>query len=96
MEEDEAEDRSGIWQIHNKYIISQIRSGIMIVDQHVAHERILYERALESMKRSLPMSQQLLFPLEMKIAPAEYALVRELRTDLTSLGFDITLEKGNG
>lgn len=94
VEDDEAEDRAGIWQIHNKYIISQIRSGIMIVDQHVAHERILYERALETMKRSLPMSQQLLFPLEMKIAPAEYALVRELRTDLTSLGFDIALEKG--
>lgn len=88
------EERSGLWQIHNKYILSQIRSGIMIIDQHVAHERILYERALESMKAALPMSQQLLFPLEMKTTPAEYALVRELRSDLLALGFDVALEKG--
>ncbi|MBS1910834.1 MAG: DNA mismatch repair endonuclease MutL [Bacteroidetes bacterium] len=92
--EEGAPERSGLWQIHNKYILSQIRSGIMIVDQHVAHERILYERALASMRAAMPMSQQLLFPLEMKVAPAEYALLRELRSDLLSLGFDITLEKG--
>lgn len=89
-----AEERSGLWQIHNKYILSQIRSGIMIIDQHVAHERILYEQALESMKAAMPMSQQLLFPLEMKTTPAEFALVRELRSDLLALGFDVSLEKG--
>jgi len=92
--DDAAEERSGLWQIHNKYILSQIRSGVMIIDQHVAHERILYERALESMKASMPMSQQLLFPLEMKTSPAEYALIRELRSDLLALGFDVALEKG--
>ena len=85
--------RVGIWQIHNKYIISQIRSGIMIVDQHVAHERILYEEALKSMDTAMPMSQQLLFPLEVKLASAEYALVRELRNDLNALGFEISLER---
>lgn len=85
--------RVGIWQIHNKYIISQIRSGIMIVDQHVAHERILYEEALKSMDTAMPMSQQLLFPLEVKLPSAEYALVRELRNNLTALGFEISLER---
>lgn len=88
-------EQSEVWQIHNKYIISQIRSGIMIVDQHVAHERILYERAVDAMKRHLPMSQQLLFRLELRISPAEYALVREIREKLGALGFDISLEPGN-
>lgn len=88
----EDEPRVGIWQIHNKYIISQIRSGIMIVDQHVAHERILYEVALKSMDTAMPMSQQLLFPLDLKFASAEYALMRELRNDLTALGFEISLD----
>jgi DNA mismatch repair protein MutL len=92
--DESADDRAGLWQIHNKYILSQIRSGLMIVDQHVAHERILYERALESMKASMPMSQQLLFPFDMKVSPAEFALMRELRTDLLSLGFDLALDKG--
>ena len=87
------EERVGIWQIHNKYIISQIRSGIMIVDQHVAHERILYEQALKSMETAMPMSQQLLFPLDIVFPAAEYALVRELRSDLTALGFELSLDR---
>lgn len=87
--------RAGLWQIHNKYILSQLRTGVMIVDQHVAHERILYEQALQSMDAAMPMSQQLLFPLELKIAPAEYALLRELRADVSALGFEIALERGD-
>jgi DNA mismatch repair protein MutL len=92
--DESVEDRSGLWQIHNKYILSQIRSGVMIIDQHVAHERILYEQALRTMQTAMPMSQQLLFPLEMKCTPSEYAMIRELRTDLSSLGFEISFEKG--
>ena len=60
--EDEAQEGKAIWQLHNKYILSQIRTGLMIVDQHVAHERILYERALASFNNAVPVSQQLLFP----------------------------------
>ena len=90
----EEKERVGMWQVHNKYIITQIRSGIMIVDQHVAHERILYEQALKSMETSMPMSQQLLFPLEIKVPPGEYALIRELRNDLSALGFELSLERG--
>lgn len=92
---DQEQERVGMWQVHNKYIITQIRSGIMIVDQHVAHERILYELALKNMESAIPMSQQLLFPLEIKMAPAEYALMRELRNDLTALGFELSLEGGD-
>lgn len=92
---EQEQERVGMWQVHNKYIITQIRSGIMIVDQHVAHERILYELALKNMESAMPMSQQLLFPLEMKLSPAEYAQVRELRNDLAALGFELSLEGGD-
>lgn len=87
-------DRHGIWQVHNKYILSQIRSGIMIVDQHVAHERILYERAVATMKQAMPMAQQLLFPLELKLSPADFALVREIAPQLAALGFDMAIDRG--
>ena len=91
---DEDDERVGMWQVHNKYIITQIRSGIMIVDQHVAHERILYEQALRIMETSMPMSQQLLFPLRLKVAPAEFALLHELRNELIALGFELSLDQG--
>jgi DNA mismatch repair protein MutL len=80
-----------IWQAHNKYIISQIRNGLMIIDQHVAHERILYERVLSNFENSLPSIQQLLFPETIEVNTSDYSLVKELQTHLEHLGFDIKL-----
>lgn len=87
----EGNDSSGsfIIQLHNKYILSQIKSGLMIIDQHVAHERILYEKALKSFSADLPFSQQLLFSQSMQIDPGDYAILKELHGHLTKLGFDI-------
>ena len=82
-------DRPVLWQLHNKYIFSQIKSGLMIVDQHVAHERILYERALRSMEDNNPASQQLLFPRHLDLLPREMALVKELLPELEKIGFQI-------
>ena len=78
-----------IWQLHEKYILARIRTGLMIVDQHAAHERILYERALASMEQGLGMTQQLLFPHTLELEPLDHELVLELLPDLSSLGFDI-------
>ena len=80
-----------IWQAHNKYIISQIRNGLMIIDQHVAHERILYERVLSNFENSLPSIQQLLFPETIEVSTSDYSLVKELQVHLERLGFDIKL-----
>ncbi|GJQ22036.1 MAG: DNA mismatch repair protein MutL [Bacteroidia bacterium] len=82
-----AQDGRAIWQVHNKYILSQIKTGIMIVDQHVAHERILYERAIASFENNLPASQQLLFPQTVELTPGDSALVRDLLPHLETLGF---------
>ncbi len=88
-------DRPVLWQLHNKYIFSQIKSGLMIVDQHVAHERILYERALRSMEENNPASQQLLFPRHLDLLPREMALVRELLPELEKIGFQLRFFGGS-
>lgn len=82
-----APEGRAIWQVHNKYILSQIKTGIMIVDQHVAHERILYERAVSAFENNLPASQQLLFPQTVELTPGDHALVRDLLPHLETLGF---------
>ncbi len=50
------------WQMHNKYILVQTETGILVVDQHNAHERILFEKSIKAMNRELSNSQELLFP----------------------------------
>ncbi|RXK82302.1 DNA mismatch repair endonuclease MutL [Chlorobaculum sp. 24CR] len=78
-----------IWQLHNKYIICQIKTGLMIIDQHVAHERVLYERAIEVMNEAAPNSQQLLFPQKIDLKPWQYEVYEEVSGELYRLGFNI-------
>ncbi len=89
--EDDETDRPEtlLWQLHHTYILTQIRSGLMVVDQNAAHERILYERALHSLENGFDLSQQLLFPHTLDFSPADYEILKELLPDLRSLGFDI-------
>jgi len=86
---DLSEEFPFIIQLHNKYILSQIKTGLMIIDQHVAHERILYEKALKRLDADLPFSQQLLFPKTIELDPGRYQVLKEINTLLNKLGFDI-------
>lgn len=90
-EENEAQEGKAIWQLHNKYILTQIRSGLMIVDQHVAHERILYERALHRINTILPSSQQLLFPQTLEFTSGDFTLIKGVIPFLKNIGFEIKL-----
>lgn len=63
----------------------------MIIDQHVAHERILYERALASFENAVPVSQQLLFPHTVQLSSGDFALAKELIPHLQALGFELKL-----
>jgi DNA mismatch repair protein MutL len=74
-------------QIHKKYIVNPIKSGMIIVDQHRAHERILYEQFLTNITVNLASSQQLLFPLHLYFSKGEMQLLAELKPSLVNTGF---------
>ncbi|MFB9057110.1 DNA mismatch repair endonuclease MutL [Mariniflexile ostreae] len=74
-------------QIHSKYIVSAIKSGMLVMDQHRAHQRILYEEFLQNMTIKEGASQQLLFPLQLHFTPQELVLIEQLKTDLQRTGF---------
>ena len=78
-----------VWQIHNKYIMSQIKSGLVIIDQHVAHERILYEEAKKKLARQNPPSQQLLFPHTIDLSAEDHDYLMQILPYLERLGFVI-------
>jgi DNA mismatch repair protein MutL len=75
------------YQIHKKYIVSPIKSGMVIINQKRAHERVLYEEFLTSMTVNQASSQQLLFPLELYFSSNEIKLITELQLALENLGF---------
>ena len=76
-----------LWQVHNKYIISQINSGLVIIDQHVAHERVLYEEALNAFDNTPLSAQTLLFSEELEFSPDEFIVLLEIFPYLEKLGF---------
>ncbi|MEN2400456.1 DNA mismatch repair endonuclease MutL [Flavobacterium sp. MC2016-06] len=75
------------YQIHKKYIVSPIKSGMIIVDQQRAHQRILYEQFLLNMTVNQASSQQLLFPLNLFYSSGEMELIEELKPSLETTGF---------
>ena len=84
-----------IYQLHNKYIISQISTGLLVVDQHAAHERIIYERTLKRFDEHGQNTQQLLFPLSLNLAPPDLSVAQEILSDLNQMGFGIKLFGGS-
>lgn len=80
------ETHTGFWQLQNLYILAQTYSGLIIVDQHAAHERILYEEMLERLGSS--PRQRLLFPLIVDLSAEEFATFEEIAGELKDLGFE--------
>jgi DNA mismatch repair protein MutL len=80
-----------IWQLHNKYIIIPTRQGLMVIDQHAAHERVLYERAIARFADNHSKTQQLLFPHTIEFTPGDIALIQQLFPSFESLGFALKI-----
>jgi DNA mismatch repair protein MutL len=78
-----------MWQVHNTYILAETRAGLILVDQHSAHERVLYEEIVRGFDSGDVACQRLLFPLTLRLSPAEYAQVEQLRGVLERAGFEV-------
>ncbi len=70
------------------YIVASIKSGLVLVHQQLAHERILYERFLEQYENKQIATQQLLFPVHINLTPEELSMVKEIEDNIKAFGFD--------
>ena len=76
-------------QLQQSYIVTTMKSGLLVVDQHLAHMRILYEKYLREMENSIEASQQELFPQHISLNPNDVSLLKEIMPDLEKIGFRI-------
>jgi DNA mismatch repair protein MutL len=76
------------WQLHGSYIIIQIRGAMVIIDQHAAHERILYNQAMANVEGLQPAVQSLLFPATIELSPDEFDQFESITDILPKLGFE--------
>ena len=86
-----AEPEIPIWQLHDRYLIAPIRGGLVIVDQHAAHERVLYEEARLQMFGEAGPSQQVLFPRVLELTPPELDRLLLVEPLAKKLGYEISL-----
>jgi DNA mismatch repair protein MutL len=78
-----------LWQLHDSYILAETRTGLIIIDQHSAHERVLFQELMDAFDRGGQTSQRLLFPITLRLTPGEYALVEDARELFERTGFEI-------
>lgn len=86
---------SPCFQYKNRYIITSLKSGLVLIDQHRAHVRILYNQYIQNVKQQKGVSQQMLFPELVEFTPSEAALIPQLMSELRWLGFDLNPMGGN-
>jgi DNA mismatch repair protein MutL len=84
-------EKKNTLQIHGKYLIRQVKSGIVIINQAAAHERILYENYLSRCKNQNGVSQSILFPQHIELNPSDINLVIAMQPELRNLGFEVDL-----
>lgn len=77
------------FQFRGKYILTSVKSGLMVIDQHRAHMRVLFEEYLQSIKQQKGVSQQVLFPELLELSAEDCNLLAEIKDDLAFVGFDI-------
>lgn len=77
------------YQIHNTYIVNQIKSGFLLIDQQAAHERILYEGYLGQLAQHIGMSQKQLFPISLELSAADAKLLSDILHKVNAIGFEI-------
>lgn len=91
LRENLSEPEIPIWQLHDRYLLAPIRGGLVIVDQHAAHERILYEEARGRLYGEGGASQHLLFPRTLDVTPAELDALLMIEPQVRRLGYEVSL-----
>lgn len=81
------EPKSFFIQLQQNYIVTSVKSGLLIIDQHLAHERILYEKYLNEMETDVVASQQELFPQHISLNINDASILKELKPELEKMGF---------
>ena len=84
-----------VGQLSQSYIVTEGEDGMYLIDQHAAHERILLERMVASMKARTPISQLLLTPVDLSLAPSELEAIEEHQQQLTQIGFSFEMSESN-
>jgi DNA mismatch repair protein MutL len=83
------EGRPRLWQVLDTYVLAETRDGLLIIDQHSAHERILFQRLMNAFAAGGEHGQRLLFPLTLRMSGPEMACLVDLRNLLERAGFEI-------
>lgn len=78
------------YQYKGRYIMTAVKSGLMIIDQHRADMRICYERTIERLRQRQGRSERILFPEVLHFSPSEHQLMQQLLPDLCAMGFDVS------
>lgn len=84
------------FQIDRRYIVARMKSGLLVIDQHRAHQRVLYERFLENLSMKEPVSQVLLFPLRPDLGTVETELLTGMQDTLRAMGFTFGKSEDGG
>ena len=84
------ETNTQYFQLKGRYILTSVKSGLMLIDQHRAHVRVLFDRYLNQITQKRGDSQGMLFPEILQIPASEVAVLDSINEELTSLGFDIS------
>ena len=82
-------ERARLFQLHNTYILAETRDGLFVIDQHSAHERILFERLMNAFANGGQSGQRLLFPITLRLTALEIQRVEELQGMLSRAGFEV-------
>ncbi len=82
-------EESLFWQFNNTYIFIQVRGGVVIIDQHAAHERIIFDTSKRQLEEEMQVSQQILFPIHLELSMSELEVFRSSQEIFRKLGFDL-------
>ena len=88
-------NQENLWQYHNKYILLQTETGLLAIDQHNAHERIIYEKLIENIHNNTPTKQGLLFDVSIPLNSLQMLTIKEIENELKNIGFEFTINSND-